>query len=618
MERQELIDAVAGHLHAQQLFDAARLVLDWSGNKKSKPKSEADALEPVAALFYGLLHGGDYFNAAKLLWPKTLVTLEPRCTRMVWRAIEDHPLVFLQGSSSVSKTYGAGVRFMLDWLRDPVYTTVKVIGPSEAHLQENLFSHLVTLHTSSSIPLPGIVGDLFIGVDRRKRRGAISGTVVPLGKKGAGRLQGVKRFPRPTPHEIFGPLSRVRVLIDEVEKVPPGIWKDLDNIASTIEGDGVKVVASYNPEQVGSDTYQRAEPVKGWATFNIDTDEEWESSRGWHVVRLDAEKTENVMEGRVIYPGLQTREGLSKLAKTSGGIDSPGYQTFGRGAYPKQGTVLSIIPQALLTDFYAHVFWLEKPKLFAAVDSALEGGDPAMLATARFGPATGVKFAPTIRDPAGRIEMFKDKSGRPVTPSIAMVETLLQLERGETVFMAEQIIRILKSLGVDPSNALIDRTGNGAGVHDLAKVLWSAELCGLNYSEGSTHTKILAEDTDWCDDIYERAYSELWFALRKWREAGAIVLAQGIPAEPLTSQLTGRNYISGARRKVEPKPDYKQRNGGKSPNEADAITLVLHQIRKVTGYQPGLVILPETPSLRGEEPGSVCRVSVTDRMQYLD
>lgn len=617
MERAQLIEQVSKHLHAQELFEAARLVLEWS-KQRAKPKTEAEALEPVNALVWGVLREGDYESAAQLLWSPTIFTCRPRCTQMVWRGVQEHAMVLLQGSSSTSKTYSAGVRFFLDWLRDPEFTTVKVLGPSEAHLQENLFSHLVSLHRNASVPLPGIVGDLFIGLDPRNRRGAIVGTVVPLGRKGAGRLQGVKRFPRSRPHEVFGPLSRVRVLIDEIEKVPLGIWSDLDNIVSNVEGtEGLKVVGSYNPEVVGGPVYQRAEPKKGWAAFDPEVDETWDTARGWHVVRLDAAKTENVVEGRVIFPGLQTREGLEKLAQSSGGTDSPGYQTFGRGAYPVQGTSFSVIPGELLTDVRAKVFWLERPKQYMAVDSALEGDDPAASAIGNFGKATGVEFPPTIVHPGGRQVMFKDAAGKALVTNLLLVETVMQLERGNTVAMAEQIKRIGKSISIDPSCVVIDRTGNGAGVHDLVKSIWSEEIMGVNYSESPTHTKILEEDTEWCDERYDRIPSELWFAMRRWREAGALLIGLGVETASLFEQLTGRNYVSGKKNKVESKPDYKARHQGKSPNEADAVSLLLHRVRTATGFMPGLAA--KQPALPGGESREfVAIVSITDRMQYLD
>src|SRR5438477_286885 len=82
-------------------------------------------------------------------------------------------------------------------LSDPENTAVKVLGPSEDHLEANLFSHLVDLHRCASLPMPGEVGELFIGMDRRNQTASIKGTVIPIGKvKKAGRLQGTKRKAR--------------------------------------------------------------------------------------------------------------------------------------------------------------------------------------------------------------------------------------------------------------------------------------------------------------------------------------------------------------------------------------------------------------------------------------
>ena len=67
------------------------------------------------------------------------------------------------GAASMSKSYAGGAWHLLDWVRDPEYTTVQVVGPSENHLEANLFSHLIRMHRESKIPLPGQIGELLSG-----------------------------------------------------------------------------------------------------------------------------------------------------------------------------------------------------------------------------------------------------------------------------------------------------------------------------------------------------------------------------------------------------------------------------------------------------------------------
>lgn len=582
-----LVKLTAAKLHSGDKTGAARCVLSLIGGKE--PRNDEEANEPLLTFFYFLLNADQYELAAQLAWPATMFTAEPRCTRLCWDAIRRSTTVLLQGSSSMSKTYGGGVYFFLDWVRDPEYTTVKVLGPSEDHLQNNLFSHLVTLHRSAAFPMPGIVGDLFIGLDLRNRRGAITGVVVPVGRKASGRLQGVKRFPRKEPHPKFGKLSRLRILLDEFEKIPHGIMADLDNVVSNVEGtEGLKVVGAYNPQDVGGPVYVRAEPQTGWGQFDIEKDEVWVSKRGWTVVRLDAERCENVVSGQVLFPGLQTKEGLDLLAQMSGGRQSAGYYTFGRGAYPPQGTEFSIIPSATINKMRGRFIWLDNPRAVGGLDCALEGDDPAMFCCGEWGLATGYELAPCVEHPAGRTVMFRDAQGKAAPRWGLQISKMFPVPRGDTVAVARDAKRVAQALGIDPGWLMLDRTGNGAGVHDLLGDIWAREVKGVNYSEGPTHTKIFGEDAQFCEDVYDRVHSELWFALRRWAEFDLVKVDPSVDTTKLFEQFTTRLYRTDFRKqRVESKRDYKSR-GFKSPNEADSVTLVLHAVRMASGITPSM------------------------------
>src|ERR1019366_1724696 len=143
---------------------------------------------------------------------------------------------------------------------------------------------------------------------------SIRGVIIPKGNtKKAGRLQGGHRRPRLTPHPVFGPLSRLFIFLDEIENIPAGVWQDIDNVLSEIEtgGHGFKIFGAYNPTNATDEVGKRAEPPFGYADLDEDAHFRWKSARGWDVLRLDGERCENVIQGKIIYPGLQTREGLA-------------------------------------------------------------------------------------------------------------------------------------------------------------------------------------------------------------------------------------------------------------------------------------------------------------------
>lgn len=581
LPHEDLVKRVAVQLRKGDHVSAARLVASFSGIIQKK--ADDTPLELLNGLLHWALNADRYDLAAKLLWGDNIFSADPHFTKLVWGALKTSASVLLLGGASVSKSYAVAVWLFLDWLRDPEYTAVRVVGPSEDHLKANLFTQLVTLHQQASIPLPGIIGDLFIGLDKKAQKSSIKGIVIPLGKAGAGKIQGTKRVPRKEPHPTFGPLSRLRVFIDETEKVPAGVWKDVDNLFSQL-GDGdesFKIIGACNPENPHGPTGQRSEPVGGWEKFNIETDELWTSKRGWDVVRLDPFKCENVITGQVVYPGLVTKAGLDLSILGFGGTQSPSYFTYARGCFPPQGVTFSVICATALLGVTGEFIYQDRPTKLAAVDIALEGSCAPKMAVGRFGRAIGFKHPADHTNPTGREEIF-------ATPRWGLqLDQLFSLPNAETVLMANNIKQQCQSLGVDPSWLMLDRTGNGTGVHDLLKSIWSPEVRGVNYSHGSTATKIFEEDTKGCDEEYDRIQSELWFALARWLEFRLVKFSPVVDTSKLAPQLTSRLFMPGKVRKVESKPDYKKR-GNESPDEADAVTLLLHCARMASGAVPSM------------------------------
>lgn len=581
-------------VHNERLREAAQLVSQACKlDLKIDSDDPAKTLPPLQHFLHFLLNLDDGMPlAAQLLWLPTKFDPRPQFTKDIWQLFDEANQGLLMGSASTSKSYSLGVRYYLEWLRDPCWTTVNIVGPSEAHLEKNLFSHLVDLHQSAKLPQPGEIGKLFIGADRRNQLGAIHGVVIPISRtRKAGKLQGSKRKPRPTPHPVLGPMSRVFILLDEAENIPGGIWHDISNVLSNADthtkNSGFKIFGAYNPSDRNGEVAILAEPAKGWAAFDIDNDYRWKSVRGWDVLRLDGEKSENVVQGKTIFYGLQTKEGLEQIARNAGGKNSPGYFSMGRGAYPPQGVAMTIMPPGMFEKLRGEYIWLEAPKPAAGVDLALEGGASCIYSHGKFGRATGMKLVPSVEWPKGRTVMFKSASGDVVPRHALELCQQFTLEKGDTIVTATRVIDMSKKLGVRPHLLAVDRTGVGAGPADMIRHIWSSEIIDVNYTEGSSETKIMAEDTEVCHERFERMYSELYFALRYWSEFGCFLINPAVDVTKLRPQFLQRQFSQGVRSKLESKKDYKDR-GHSSPDEADSATLLVHAVRKGGGIIPSM------------------------------
>lgn len=585
--QKEVAARVAALVHSDKLRDAASLVNDVCKLGLKITSDDPRHVMPVLQNYlHYLLNSGGMEEAAQLLWTPTQFSPEPQSVKDIWKIFDEASNGLIMGAASMSKSYSFGVRLMLEWIRDPEWTAVRVVGPSEAHLEQNLFSHLVGLHRDAKLPMPGEVGDLYIGMDRRNQVSAIRGVVIPIGSnKKSGRLQGTKRKPRPKPHPIFGPLSRLFVFIDELENVPQGLWKDIDNILSQVEDEGAgkqtfKLFGAYNPNDQSNELAKRAEPQFGWENFDVDQHFRWKSIRGWEVLRLDGEKCENVVQGTTVYPGLQTRAGLEKIAQNGGGRQSAGYYTQGRGAYPPQGVELTVIPPGMFSKWRGEFIWHEEPIKVGALDTALEGGAAASYTLGSWGRASGKKLPPSLEHPNGLTVMFKDKMGQ-VTPRWGLqADQQFILPKGDTIVMKNEVIRINRHSGVRPEFFTIDRTGNGSGVSDLIKYEWSSAINEINFSQSPSEGKIMLEDSKLCSEDYDRMASELWFALRAFGEFGYLLIHPSIDLTKLTQQVTQRRFRgAGTKRRVESKKDYVSR-GFPSPDEADSLTLFVMSARR--------------------------------------
>lgn len=577
----KMVNRVIPLVHMGRKYEAACEFGELCGVKiPDKPDAWNTAL---LSLYHWLLNNGGMEEAAHLLWTPKLFDPRPQCTKDVWKLFDTSNLGLLMGAASMSKSYTMGVRLFLEWTRDPEYTTVQVLGPSADHLERNLFSHIVRLHQNASLPLPGEVGELFLGLDRRNRASSISGVIVPIGQhRKAGRLQGGKRFQRPDVHPIFGGMSRLFIFLDEIENIPEGIWHDIDNILSQVEEGkaSAKIFGAYNPTDPAAKVSEKAEPPFGWNELDADKHYRWKSVRGWDVLRLDAHTCENVVTGKTIYPGLQTRSGLETIAKNAGGTDSPGYMSMGRAVYPKAGATLNVFQPVTIAKTRGEFIWYDDPEPIGGLDLALQGKANAVFTYGLFGRVVGKKVPPSVEYPNGQKIMFQSKYGETEPRYGLQIMAQFPLPKGDTDQMYQEVIRTCTKLRIRPEHLAVDRTGNGAGVHDLLRSRWNLACIGVNYSEGATEQRIMAEDLLTPKEEYQRIDTELWMAAQKWAEFGYVLINPALETlSKLHDQLQGRLYrVSGKKTRVESKTDYKGR-GKESPDEADSFTLAIHAVR---------------------------------------
>ena len=578
-----------------------------------RPNNEREAVTILNEFLYALLAADRDVEAAAFLWQKGVFDYRPECTRMIWGAYATESMIALQGGSSMSKSYSPCVRMMLDWLRDPEWTSILCVGPKQQHLQDNVFSTLVRLHTSACIPLPGEVGDLFIGMNRRDSFGGFKGVVIPRGSKGV-VLQGMTKAQKRTgaPHPKYGAQGRVRVFVDEIEDCPPLIHQDLANVMSGIDKenpDRLKIICAYNPKYASGPMATLAEPPGGWDAFDLDEDIDWVSKRGWRVLRLDPHRSENVINGNKEFGGLQTRDALDALRSQAGGEDTSTYLTFGRGAFPRTSASTAAVPQAWLHQSVGQVTWTHTPDTFVGGDLAL-GGDATVLAVTKVGLISDRRWQGWEDDPT-RVMVF------PRPRPCVFLEAFHFVPGKETIALARLIKQLGQTIPCKPYHTNLDPGGPGHGIVDVVRELWDRDVLRTFGGEGATEKRIMEEDHAVAKESLRYAVDEMWLALRKYIEHGFLVISDKMPAEHrgrLFTELSTRLWRDQTMTKIEPKNEYKRRNGGRSPDCADALGLAVHVARVRGSFRPsvrdgarqavGAQAAQQTP-LKGPPPGAL-------------
>jgi hypothetical protein len=284
-----------------------------------KGKIELDipkAKEIVQNYVQSLLDADQFEAAATILWGPQVYDWRPMSSQNTWRCLFDHDKLLIQGAGAMGKTFGAAAWFLLDWMRDPHYTCIKVVSLTAEHAQRNVFAAIKKFYTTALVR-PEFEGSETLVKSIQANNDSKNGihlVAVPKGDSGTGTLRGFHPSPRSgKSHPKWGRMSRTHVVLDEAEEVPAGVWEGLQNILSAADTEGakgrIKIFAASNPKDRTSEFGKRCEPTAGWGSIDCEDDFEWKSRDGWQVLRLDAARCENVIQKKIMFPGLQTHEG---------------------------------------------------------------------------------------------------------------------------------------------------------------------------------------------------------------------------------------------------------------------------------------------------------------------
>jgi len=590
------LDAARDNGPTDRLISGVNAMGEYAGfpeflaaNKEKVPAQPWRRRELYAIAFLFLMHllyKRDYEAAATVIWGPETFTVKPKFVQLIWNALSKHRLINILGCSSGGKTYSAAARFLLEWVLDVDHTLVRLMSTKEDHCRKNLFADMQRLYMGSAIPLPGKAEADCIATESGKRTGqGIFMIVIPRGPDAGGTIKGskVKAVPR---HPIFGTSSRTFLLIDEAQEVPENAFSEIGNLFSSMEEGDVehtKIVMAANPKEVLSEYGKRCEPVQGWAEVQTreSSIDEWESTYGWHCVRLNAWKCENVVQNRTVFPRFITANGVRMKIKDVGGDpDHPLIWSEVAGMFPPSGTMSAIIQKHWVDRARREWIFESATQTVAAEDVALSGDLPT-LSCGRIGKAVAWRDYEGTRHelPEPRWALQADVVG-------------LLPRTNDSQVLADETMERLQPLGVKPELFGIDRTGVGQGTHDIIRHQWKHKvdssqpspvtIHGIHWGEKPTLIPICAEDTKTPQQLYSDIIAEMWYATAKFFEYEFIAIGKGVDdftVSELVNRLGGSPVGKEKKQAVESKDIFKLRNNGKSCDRADAFVQMVQVAR---------------------------------------
>jgi hypothetical protein len=292
----------------------------------------------------------------------------------------------------------------------------------------------------------------------------------------------------------------------------------------------------------------------------------WITKWGGKYIRLDGERSPNVLAGETLYPFLPTQEKIDE-DKALLGEKSRSYMRMVRAVFFDSDEAEGIYGESELVQCGAlgkHQF-KEGSTLIAGLDPAFtNGGDRTMLVFARVGFDLKGQYCLQFEE----FVQINDDSTNKAVP--------------RTYQIVRRVIEECKKRGVSAENLAVDSTGAGSPFCDVLAGEWSSDFLRVAFGGKASDRRLSMNSQLTGEELYCNRVSELWFVGKEFMRTKQIF---GVTHE-MAKEMTNRRYelVKGGtlRVRVEPKGELKARAGA-SPDMADAAFVCLDLARQRHG-----------------------------------
>ena len=515
----------------------------------------------------GLGAAGHFRKAVEILWPvgtRKHFVWHPWAEKMLWAACE-YNYLSVSGPGSSGKSDFFAVWGIVNWLSDPLNTMVLVTSTSLKDSRRRIWGSI----TDYFLAVPNMPGKLVDSLGLIRTVDTVSG-VRASDRSGIALLSGDPSKEKENIGKIVG-IKNQRVLLigDELPELSPGLIAATSNLESNPE---FQFIGIGNPNSIYDPHGVLSTPKDGWGSISPDS-YEWQTERGY-AIRFDAEKSPNVLEGKLIYPFLPTEEKLVR-AREDLGTDSLLYWRMWRGFWCPEGSTSGIYSDVDLAVYGAmddDVVWASPPTPVAGLDLAFSNeGDANIAAFGLLGSCTDGKTKLLVTD---MLRLTEERG----------------VQKPHMVQIAEQFVEACAERKVLPQHAGFDATAGGAIFGDFLREMWDSSIYAVDFGGAASTIPVGTLGVPACDRFDDRS-SELWFVGRDFLRSDQL---KGLP-KILCEEMIARKAETRKRGElimeiVESKRAMRKRTG-KSPDYADAFFIMLDLCRHKLGFRSAVARL---------------------------
>lgn len=523
----------------------------------------------ITALLYGFAHHPKaiarefyFWRLCDELWnrpdlPEPMMIRHPWAEEMIRKAIH-HKYLAIGGSASSGKSHTMAAWGIINWLSQPQDTLVLMTSTTLREARKRIWGSVMSLLSvidGAPIRIRDSIGNAAY-VDA-------NGTLIE--RAGLSLIAAEKSKTREAVGKFIGIKQKRVILIgDELSELSEAILQaGLSNLS---KNPFFQMIGMSNPNSRFDAFGVWSEPKSGWDSIDVQTADEWSTKWGGHYLRLDGERSPNIVLGEEKYPWLPTAAKLEE-DRALLGPESRGYMRMVRAVFFDSDETVGIYSESELTTSGAmgEVEWAGKPTKVAGIDPAFtNGGDRTIMYVAEVGYAQNGQYVCRFDN---YYHLNDDATNKAVPRTYQIVH---------------QIIDHCKRLGISPDNVAVDSTGAGAPFCDVLAGEWSPNFLRVSFGGKPSDKRVSMNSRLTGEELYSNRVSELWFVGKELMRTKQIY---GIRTE-LAQEMCARNYdmvkSSSLKVKIESKPEFKSRFG-RSPDLADAAFLALDCARQQLG-----------------------------------